>query len=214
MADMSHVRDVIFHRGSQGDAIILDSADGRWLGSRMPPSIDPVDNMFGTGTSLLGRVLTAFASGWIGNAVSRVCGSFTSWYDLTHPVEVFSSVFDDFGVEEVLGFVFWPLIVIYYLLKIPFYVLFLVPVVATCLIRILFTDDPILFWALVVVAVLAPGLAMSDGNLWSLVPLVLAYTGIGAGLWWALHAEHPEWLDEWEEWRERRAERRAERRES
>ncbi|MCG8601899.1 MAG: hypothetical protein MI807_17285 [Verrucomicrobiales bacterium] len=161
----------------------------------MASSIDPVDNMFGTGTSLLQRILIGFGAGWFGNLLSRICASITSWDDVINPMEIVRGIFEDFDTSEVLGFVFWPLILIYYLAKIPLYALIVAPMLALFLVRIVLTDDPVLFWSLAIIATLTPGLVISDGSLWSLVPLVFMYIGLGAGLWWAVNYEHGEWID-------------------
>ena len=169
----------------------------------MASSIDPVDNMFGTGVTLLQRILIGFAAGWFGNLLSRICASITSWDDVLSPMTIVNEIFGDFGAFEVLGFVMWPLVLVYYLMKIPVYALLVGPILIFFLVRIVFTDDPVLFWALGIIAALAPGLVITEGNWWSMIPLAFMYIGLGAGLWWSLNYEHGEWIDEVKSWFEK-----------
>lgn len=169
----------------------------------MPPSIDPVETMFGTGASLFRRVLTVFAAGWAGNFLSRLCASFEGWDDLANPVEVIDRLVSRFDSFEALAFVLWPVILLYYLLKVPVYAIIVIPIGITALIRILFTDDPILFWALLVVAILSPGLVLTDGNAFSWLPLAFCLLGLGFGIWWAVRHEHGHWVEEIKSWFER-----------
>jgi len=184
-------------------AIFLATTTSPCKDSDMASSIDPVDNMFGTGVTLLQRILIGFAAGWFGNLLSRICASITSWDDVLSPMTIVNEIFGDFGAFEVLGFVMWPLVLVYYLMKIPVYALLVGPILIFFLVRIVFTDDPVLFWALGIIAALAPGLVITEGNWWSVIPLAFMYIGLGAGLWWSLNYEHGEWIDEVKSWFEK-----------
>lgn len=165
----------------------------------MPPSIDPIQTMFGTGVSLVGRVLVAFAAGWIGILLSRICAATTEWEEVYQLHEVIGSVLVG-GPVEILFFAFWPLIGIYFLFVQTFYGILLVPTLILALYKIVMSDDPILFWGLLIIAVLLPGFSIQFGTLWSLVPLTMLTTGLGAGLWWSLKLEHGEWIDTVSDW--------------
>ncbi len=165
----------------------------------MPPSIDPIQNMFGTGASLFGRVFVAFSAGWLGILLSRICASTTRWEDVYQLHEVISDVLE-IGPVEVLFFAFWPLIAIYFLMVLPFYGILLVPLLILALYKIIMTDDPILFWGVLIIALLLPGFSFVFGNLWSLVPFTMLASGVGAALWWSLNLEHGEWIDTVQGW--------------
>lgn len=161
----------------------------------MPPSIDPITNLFATGSSIIGRVIISFAAGWLGNFLSKLCASFNDWGDFTNPMGVMSDVVDIFTPMELLNIVLWPLIVLHYLLSAPIYGLLLMIVIMVCLYKILRADDPVLFWAVLLVASLTPGLPITHGNLCSLVPFSVIGAGLGAALWYAVNLDHPEWVD-------------------
>jgi hypothetical protein len=169
----------------------------------MASSIDPVDNMFGTGVSLLQRILIGFAAGWAGNFLSRFSASMTSWKSVKQPIEILTDMVSDFGAFEAVAVVLWPVITIYYLAHAPVYALLLIPILLLTLIRIVFTDDPVLFWSLLLIFALAPGMVITDGNAWSLIPLAFVLFGLGSGLWWSLHYEHGHWIDEVKSWFEK-----------
>ncbi|MDF1753847.1 MAG: hypothetical protein P1U89_13785 [Verrucomicrobiales bacterium] len=165
----------------------------------MPPSIDPVTNMFATGSSLISRVLISFAAGWLGNFLSRVCVSFTDWSDFRNPIEVLVEAFANVPAE-ILTIVLWPLVILHYLIAAPFYALILVGVVVLCLYKIILADDPVLFWAVLMVTALTPGMVLASGSLCSIVPLVFFMIGLGAALWYSVNLDHPEWIDQVREW--------------
>lgn len=169
----------------------------------MPPSIDPVDNFFGTGASLIKRVLIAFLAGWLGNLFSRLCASIQDWRDLLDLGSVFSALFGDSGYLEILAFVLWPLIGLHYLAEAPLYALVLIPLLILCIFKIVITDDPILFWSVLIVALLTPGLVFTIGSLWSYIALGFFSIGLGGALWWSLLYDHPEWVDQVRSWLER-----------
>ncbi len=160
----------------------------------MPPSIDPITNLFSTGSSLIGRVIICFVAGWFGNFLSQLCAIFSDWSDFTNPGPALGNAFT-FDGTEILNFILWPLILIHYLGAAPFYGVILASVIVVCLYKIIRSDDPVLFWAVLLVTALTPGMAITHGTIYSVVPLFFVLFGLGAGLWYAVNLEHPEWVD-------------------
>lgn len=87
------------------------------------------------------------------------------------------------------------MILLHYLIASPFYGLILIAWILLCLVKIILSDDPVLFWASLLVTALTPGLVITNGNICSLIPLFFFMIGLGAALWYSVNLEHPEWID-------------------
>ena len=159
----------------------------------MPPSIDPVTNIFGTGSSLFGRIVISFVAGWVGNYFSAVIGYFTEWSDLTEPLDALIPFYS--GPEVLLTIVLWPWVIVIYMLEVPLYALFLLITVPICVFKIILSEDPVLFWAVLLAFVLTPASFIIHWTYPGMVPLGLFMTGLGAALWYAANLEHPECID-------------------
>ncbi len=158
--------------------------------------IDPVDTIYGVGGSLVGRILSFFLSGWLGYLVGGIAISFDSFSDVLDVGEILMTRFSDFSAEDGIIFVFWPVAVLFYIVKIPLYGISLALIVLTAAIKIIYLDDPILFWMLLIITSISLGPVLSEGHhLVSCLALLFIWTGLFAGKWWAIQNFHPEWID-------------------
>ena len=160
-----------------------------------PLKIDPVDTAFSVGTSLVGRVISFFASGWIGFLLGSLAVSFQDFSDLLEAGKIFVAQFSELSGYDALIFVFWPVAILFYMISIPFYGIPLAIIVATACIRIFFSEDPVLFWILTIVTPLSLGPVLSDGEYASWVVLGFLWIGLFAAMWWCVQNLHPEWVD-------------------
>lgn len=168
-------------------------------------NIDMVDAAYGAGSSLIGRVLSFFLSGWLGLLIGVLATSFREFSDFLDAGEIFLSHFSSINAYDALVFVFWPMGVLYYALTLPLYGIPLGLIVFTSTIKIFFSDDPVLFWVLMIITSLSLGPVLSEGHLASWVVLLFLWVGLFAAKWWAVQNLHPEWID-WVEERFRRDE--------
>ncbi|MDF1812406.1 MAG: hypothetical protein P1V20_09330 [Verrucomicrobiales bacterium] len=154
----------------------------------MPPSIDPVTNIFGTGSSLIGRILLSFGAGGLGNYLSSVIDYFSNWSDFASPL-------NSMVPYEFLPIVFWPWVIVDYMIEAPAYALLLLVAATLSIYKIILSDGPVLFWSVFFIFILTPGSYISDWSFPGLVPLAIIMTGLGAGLWYAVNLDHPEWVE-------------------
>ena len=60
-------------------------------------------------------------------------------------------------------------------------------------------DEPPLFWSALIAIAVAPIVLFTEGSLWSLIPFVLLYIGLGALLWYAIQCDYPHWIEKIQE---------------
>ena len=171
----------------------------------MPPSIDPVTNIFNTGAGLFKRIGICFVAGWAGNLVGALSAAFTEWSDFTGVFTNLGGMISEMGIAEHVSLALWPLMMFYFLIEAPLYFLILVIVLAVCLIKIVFGDGDYLFWAVLMATSIAPGLVITDGSPWSLIPLGFFMIGLIAALWYGLQLDYPDLAERMGHWFNRNA---------
>ncbi len=169
----------------------------------MPPSIDPVTNIFGTAGELVKRIAATFLASWVAHLTGAFCTLFTTWEDLLGPIGILVDFVGNMEWAGSLLAALWPFSLLGYLLSAPLYALFLVAILGWCLIKIFFSDEPILLWSLIMTSALAPGPVLVFGEASSWVPLVFFQIGLGAGIWYALELDYPHVTERVKQWFDR-----------
>ncbi len=164
-----------------------------------------VDAAYGAGSSIVGRILSFFLSGWVGLVIGALAISFREFSDFLSMGKIFLTHFSSISAYDALAFAFWPMIVLYYALILPLYGIPLGLIVFTSTIKILFSDDPVLFWVLLIATSMSLGPVLNEGHFASWVLLLFIWIGLFAAKWWAVQNLHPEWID-WVEEKFRRNE--------
>ncbi len=161
----------------------------------MAAKIDPVETVYSTGTSLIGRILLFFSAGWVGLLLGRVARAFDDWEDFLHPGSVFGRVFGGLE-EELLAMALWPFVALYLTASAHLGLFFLVLIGSAVVFFVLvWTEEPAPLWWLILVAVtsLVPVFGTEDRMAWPAVAvLAVFWIGLGAVGWWVLRAYHPE----------------------
>lgn len=163
-------------------------------------SIDPVRTYYRVTASLVGRILLFFAAGWCGVFLGRLAVAVDSWGALADPAAVLAGIFGEgLGViGEVLVLVFWPVGTAGSAAGVSIW-LFLpaMLVLAVTFVVFVYSEEPAPAWwlGLVGFSAVIHVLGAGDAPLVSWLVLAAILAGVGAALWWALLAWHPELVE-------------------
>lgn len=152
---------------------------------------DPIDSIAEIGSSLLGRVLLFFSSGWVGVSLGRIAGGFDDWNDFFHSKEVILQAFE-FEFEPTL-FILWPL-----WLPIAYGHLACVLMPFFCLLffiafyHFVYDDEPLIVWwlAMVFATTLIPLSEDDDALSWAAMGGIWVLLIIFS--WWSIRRWDPE----------------------
>jgi len=157
----------------------------------MPPSIDPISNLFGSGLSIIRRLFVFCVAGGTGDFLSSLSEILC---DLPGP-----DIFLEIGGAFLLSLILWHWHAIGYMTDAPLYALVLIATIPFFFYRIVFSDGPILFWFVLMISILAPGSFIVSLDWMQLIPIAFIFIGLGAALWHAVNLDHPEWVDRFRE---------------
>ncbi|MEO0417134.1 MAG: hypothetical protein AAF226_19535, partial [Verrucomicrobiota bacterium] len=122
--------------------------------------LDPIDAFLGVGVGLIARVLAFFASGWVGVLVGEICASYNHPSDLLETFTILQAIFMEMGAFEILKFLFWPVLSIWFIAVIPLYGAPVALILTVASVRLLFTEDAPLFWALLILLLVSLGIVI------------------------------------------------------
>ena len=154
--------------------------------------IDPVETFYSVGSSLVGRIFLFFSAGWVGLLIGVVAESFGTWEDFLTPLNAFPD-FLDFTSQDLLMFLFWPLLVLIWAgsenAGLFFFFLFLF---TAGFFAMVFSEVPVPLWWLVLVTATSsvPVLAFGGIHWPSVTLLAFFWAGMAPLAWWLLRKYH------------------------
>lgn len=152
-------------------------------------ALDPLDLLTNAGGSLVRRILSFFAYGWMGLFLGRLASAFQQWEDFLTPWKAFTGLLQ--GPEEIFYFTLWPAAVVLGLAKTPWLLIGFLILLACAFLAIVYSDEPSPLWALSLIGALS--ILPLVGDPWVLPPwVVLAFEWLGLGSlgWWLYQRHH------------------------
>lgn len=155
----------------------------------MPRSINKPSNLVNTSSSVVLRAIAFLAASWTGTFLSGIPTGFYDWDCYLTPIETLLGSLE----PDTLRILLWGFL---YMLDLPpllFFLFYLgIPIVAY---RIIFTDDPLFFWSMLMVTLTMLGGSLLEWK-WSFLPALTFLLFLATyGLWFFLQWDHPGFLE-------------------
>ena len=144
---------------------------------------------------MLVRAFVFLLAGVIGLLIGEISAAFTLDH-LTDLPGTFETIVAELNLATFVYCLCWPITASWHCLtEFPIFALVLLVVAVLCFYKIVSQDEPPMFWAILLMIVVASTPVISNGSLYSSIPFGLLLIAAGAGIFYFVHRDYPDWIE-------------------